>query len=75
LNGNGQALEQKYCLSALLGDKCDPSANLLNQFNSHLVPRPGSFNGNWEKEVSTRKITILGGLIGSRLLLLLLLLF
>ena len=25
LKGNGQALEQKYCLSAVLGDKCDPS--------------------------------------------------
>jgi len=66
LKGNGQALEQKYCLSAVLGDKCDPSANLLNQFNSHLVPCHGSFNDNWEEEVSTRKITILGGLIGSR---------
>jgi len=60
----GQALEQKYCLSAVLGYKCDPSANLLNQFNSHLLPCPGSFNGNWEEEVSTSKITILGGLIG-----------
>jgi len=66
LKGNGQALEQKYCLSAVLGDKCDPSANLLSQFNSHLVPCPGSFNGNWEEEVSTSKITILGGFIGSR---------
>jgi len=66
LKGNGQALEQKFCLSAVLGDKCDPSANLLNQFNSHLVSCPFSFNGNWEEEVSTRKITILGGLIGSR---------
>jgi len=73
LKGNGQALEQKYCLSAVLGDKCDLSANLLNQFNSHLVPCPGSFNGNWEEEVSTRKITILGGLIGSRFIALLLL--
>jgi len=45
----------------------------LNQFNSHLVPCPGSFNGNWEEEVSTRKITILGGLIGSRFIALLLL--
>jgi len=51
LKGNGQALEQKYCLSAVLGDKCDPSANLLNQFNSHLVPCPGSFNGNWEEGI------------------------
>ena len=32
LKGSGQALEQKYCLSAVLGDKCDPSANLSNQF-------------------------------------------
>jgi len=40
LKGNGQALEQKYCLSAVIGDKSDPSANLLNQFNSHLVPCP-----------------------------------
>ena len=63
LKGNGEALEQKYCLSAVLGDKCDPSANLLNHFNSHLVPCPCSFNGNWEEEVSTRMITILGGLI------------
>ena len=54
---------KKYCLSAVLGDKCDPSANLLNQFNSHLVPCPCRFNGNWEEEVSTRMITILGGLI------------
>ena len=30
MEGNGQALEQKYCLSAVLGDKSDPSANLLN---------------------------------------------
>ena len=59
MKGNGQALEQKYCFSAVLGDKCDPSANLLNQFNSHLVPCPGSFNGNCEEEVSTRKITII----------------
>ena len=29
MKGNGQALEQKYCLYAVLGDKCDPSANLL----------------------------------------------
>ena len=63
MKGNGQALEQKYCLFAVLGDKCDPSANLLNQFNSHLVPCPGSFSGNWEEEVSTSKVTILGGLI------------
>ena len=49
-------MEQKYCLSAVLGDKCDPSANLLNQFNSHLVPRPGSFNGNREEAVSTSVI-------------------
>jgi len=50
LQGNGQALEQKYCVSAVLGDKCNPPANLLNQLNSHLVPRPGIFNGNWEEE-------------------------
>jgi len=56
LKGNGQALEQKYCFYAVLCDKYDPSANLLNQLNSHLVPCPGSFNGNWEEEVSTRKI-------------------
>jgi len=43
LKGNGQALEQKYALSVVFGDKCDPSANLLNQFNSHLVPCPGSY--------------------------------
>jgi len=67
LKSNGQALEQKYCLSAVLGDKCDPPANLLNQFNSHLVPCLSSFNGNWEEEVSAGKITILGGLVGSRL--------
>jgi len=64
LKGNGQALEQKYCLYA---DKCDPPANLLNQFNSHLVSCPSNFNGNWEEEVSAGKITILGGLVGSRL--------
>jgi len=47
LKGNGQALEQKYCHSAVLGDKCDPSANLLNQFNSHVpVPCPSSFSFN-----------------------------
>jgi len=67
LKGNGQALELKYCLSDVLGDKCDPPANLLNQFNSHLVSCPSSFNGNWEEEVSAGKITILGGLVGSRL--------
>jgi len=54
LKGNGRALEQKYCLSAVLGDKCDPAANLSNQFNSHLVPCPGSFNGNWEEEVRSQ---------------------
>jgi len=36
----------------------------LNQFNSHLVPCPSSFNGNWEEEVSAGKIT---RLVGSRL--------
>ena len=29
LKGNGQGLEQKYCLSAVLGDKCDPSAIII----------------------------------------------
>jgi len=36
------------------------SANFLNQLNSHLVPYPSSFNGNWEEKVSAGKITILG---------------
>jgi len=59
LKGNWQVLEHKYCLSAVLGDKCDPPANLLNQFNSHLVPYLSSFSGNWGKEVSAGKITII----------------
>jgi len=62
LPGHGTAWDK----SGTSGTGDNSTANLLNQFNSHLVPCPGNFNGYWEKEVSTSKITILGGLIGSR---------
>ena len=45
----------KNTVSLLSSVTSDPSANLLNHFNSHMVPCPDSFNGNWEEEVSTRK--------------------
>jgi len=67
LKSNGQALKQEYCLPGVLSDHCDPPANFLNQLNSHLVPCPGRFNGDWEEKVNAGEITVLGDLVCSRL--------
>ena len=49
----------KNSLPGVLSDKSDPPANFLNQLNSHRVPCPSSFNGNWEEKMSAGKIIII----------------
>ena len=76
MKSNGQALKQECCLhGVLLSDHCDPPANyFLNQRNSHQVPCPSRFNGEWEEKVSAGEILFLFLLLLLLLLLLSLLL-